>query len=164
MLVEGDEQPQDPWCEDLGEQHVGRTIAFHDAMRNDVFWCSFGAHLVGRLAEGQCLGLGEDVRREDVVMRTEWIEALGEADEVHRDDRRSLMDQLIKAVLSVGPRLAPVDGAGVVVDVGSLEGHVFAVGLHGELLEVGRQPLEVLLIGHDADAGAPEEVAVPQRE
>ncbi len=36
-------------------------------------------HLVGRLAEGQRLGLGEDVRHQQVVVRAERVERLREA-------------------------------------------------------------------------------------
>src|ERR1700722_1879138 len=92
MLVEGDEQSEDPGRQNLREQHVGRTITFHHAMRNHVLRRSFGAHLVGRLAESQRLGLSEDVGRKDVVMRTQRIETLGKADEVDRNDRSALMD------------------------------------------------------------------------
>jgi hypothetical protein len=44
------------------------------------------------------------------------------------------MDQLVEGVLAVGTRLAPVEGAGLVVDLASIERDVFAVALHSELL------------------------------
>ena len=74
------------------------------------------------------------------------------------------MDQLVEAVLPVRARLTPVDGAGLVVDVRALDGHVLAVRLHRELLQVGREALEVLLVRHHADGLRVEEVAVPDRE
>jgi hypothetical protein len=82
---------------------------------------ALGAHLLLGLAEGQRLGLGEDVGGEDVVVLAERVEALGEADQVDRDDRGALVDQLVEAVLSVGARLAPVDRAGLVVDGRAVE-------------------------------------------
>ena len=77
----------------------------------------FVAHLLGGLAEGQRLALGEHVGSEQVVMRCpQRVERVGEADEVDRDELGALVDQLVEAVLPVGARLAPVDRAGGVVD------------------------------------------------
>ena len=67
------------------------------------------AHLLGRLAERQRLGLREDVGHQQVVMLAERVERLREADEVARDQLRALVDQLVEGVLPVGARLAPVD-------------------------------------------------------
>ena len=72
---------------------------------------------LGGLAEGQRFGLGEDVGQQHVVMPAERVERLREGDEVAGDEPRALMDQLIEGMLAVGARLAPVDRAGVVVDL-----------------------------------------------
>jgi len=42
-------------------------------MGHDVFGRAFGADLVGSLAEGERLGLRENVRRKDVVVLTERL-------------------------------------------------------------------------------------------
>ncbi len=73
-------------------------------------------HFVRRLAEGQRLGLREQVRHQQVVLAAERIEALAEADEVAGHEPRALMDQLVERVLAVGAGLAPEDRRGVVVD------------------------------------------------
>ena len=100
-----------------GEQHVGRSIAFHNPVGDHLLVGAFVSQLVGALAEGQRLGLGEDVRHQDVVVVAEGIQALGKADEVDRHDRGSLVDQLIEAVLAVGARFTPVDRSRLVGDV-----------------------------------------------
>ena len=74
---------------------------------------------------------------------------------------RPLVDQLVEGVLAVGPRLTPVDRAGLVVDPGAVEGDVLAVGLHRQLLEVGGEAVQVLVVGQDGDGLGTEEVAVP---
>ena len=80
------------------------------------------------------------------------------------DEPGALVDQLVEAVLAVRPGLAPVDRPGVVVDGRPVERHVLAVGLHRQLLQVGGEALEVLVVGHDADGLRVEEVAVPHRQ
>ena len=109
VLVERDEAAERAAGQPLGEDRVRRPVALEDA--------------VGRLcprrvalAEGERLGLGEDVGDQQVVVVAERVQRLVEADQVARDQLRPLVDQLVEGVLAVGPRLAPVDGAGLVVD------------------------------------------------
>jgi hypothetical protein len=59
------------------------------------------------------------------------------------------MDQLVEGVLAVGPWLAPVDRAGLVVHPDAVERDVLAVGLHRQLLQVGGEAMQVLVIGKD---------------
>ena len=92
------------------------------------------------------------------------LRLLREADEVDRDQLRALVDQLVEAVLAVRARLAPVHRAGLVVDPRAVEGDVLAVGLHRQLLQVGGEALQVLVVRHDADRLGAEEVHVPHGE
>ena len=117
-----------------------------------------------RLAERQRLGLGEDVRQQHVVMPAQRVEGLGERDEVAGNQPRALMDQLVERVLAVGARLAPVDRAGLVVDLRAVERDVFAVALHRQLLQIGRETLQVLLVGQHGHRLGAEEVVVPDRQ
>ena len=133
-------------------------------MRDHRFWRALGPNLFLGLAEREGLGLREHVGGQDVVVVAERIERLGEADQVHRDELRPLVDQLVEAVLAVRPGLTPVHGAGLVVHRVTLERHVLAVGLHGQLLEVCREPLEVLVVGHHPGGLGVEEVPVPDGE
>ena len=92
------------------------------------------------------------------------IERLPEPDEVDRDELRPLVDQLVEAVLAVRPGLAPVDRARLVVDDLPVERDVLAVRLHGQLLEVRGEALQVLAVRHDTRGLRPEEIAVPDGE
>jgi hypothetical protein len=71
------------------------------------------AHLVGRLAEGQRLGLGEEVGEEELVdvggTVRQGVCRCGHGDEVARDELGALVEQLVERVLPVGARLAPED-------------------------------------------------------
>ena len=83
-------------------------------------------------------------------------------DEVARDELRALVDQLVEGVLAVRARLAPHDRAGLVVDGVAVERDVLAVALHVELLQVGGEAGEVLVVGEDGDGLGAEEVVVPE--
>ena len=98
----------------LGEDRVGGAVALEDPVGHEPIRRALGLHLLGRLAEGQRFGLGEDVGQEHVVVPAQGVERLDEGDEVTGNEPGSLMDQLVEGVLAVGPRLAPVDGAGLV--------------------------------------------------
>src|SRR5437016_2248448 len=89
-------------------------------------------------------------------MPVESVERLGERDEVARDESGSLMNQLIEGVLAVCARLPPVNRAGVGLDLGAIEGDMLAIALHRQLLEIGGESLEVLVVAQDATVCAPK--------
>src|SRR5215471_10364261 len=92
------------------------------------------------------------------------IESLAEANEITRDELGPLMYQLVERVLAVRPRLAPEDRPRLIVDDCAIQRHVLAVALHGQLLQIGRKTLEILLVGENADCLRPEEVVIPDGE
>src|SRR6516165_5339724 len=94
-------------------------------------------------------------------MSVNGVESLSESDEIARDQARTLVDQLIEGMLTIGSRLAPVDRSGVVIDRGTVKRHVLAVALHSKLLEVGGEPLQILLVRKDSDRLGTKEVVVP---
>ena len=122
VLVEGDQGAQRVRVEALGEDRVGGAVALHHPVRDDVLGRPLRPHLLRRFAEGERLALGEDVRHQQVVVVAERVVGLHEADEVAGDQPRALVDQLVEGVLAVGPRLAPEDRPGVVVDAGARRG------------------------------------------
>ncbi len=65
-------------------------------MRHEPVGCALRLDLPGGLAEGQRLGLGEDVGEQHVVMRAERVEGAREGDEVAGDEARPLMDELVE--------------------------------------------------------------------
>ena len=87
-----------------------------------------------------------------------------EGDEVRRHEPGALVDELVEGVLPVGAGLAPEHLAGVVADGGAVPAHALAVGLHRELLEVGREPVQQLRVGEDGVGVGAEEVGVPDVE
>ena len=74
------------------------------------------------------------------------------------------MDQLIERVLSIGAGLAPIDRARVIADAAASQCHMLAVALHRQLLEIGGEALQVLLVWKDAEGLGTEKVIVPNCE
>ncbi len=162
VLVEGDQGAQRLGGQPVGEDRVGGAVALEDSVRDQRLRRALLAHLLGRLAEGERLALGEDVGHQQVVVVAERVVGVGMKPMKSQGiSSRALVDQLVEGVLAVGPRLAPVDGAGVVVDAGAVEGDVLSVGLHRQLLKVGGEAVQVLVVGEDAAGLGAEEVAVP---
>ena len=141
MLVERDKRAQGGGGKLLGHNRGGRAVARHDLVRHEVFLNAFGSDFFGRLAKGQHLGLGEEIAHEQVMHRAgavrggEILLGAGKADEVRRDEAGALVHELVKGVLAVGTRLAPVNFAGVSSgDRGAIAAHGLAVRFHGQLL------------------------------
>src|SRR5262245_29173206 len=97
-------------------------------------------------------------------MPAKWIQGFAERDEVAGNESRSLMNQLVEGMLPISARLAPIDGAGIVADALAVYGDVFAVALHRQLLEIGGEALEVLLVRQHRHGLGAEEVAIPHRQ
>src|SRR4030095_4067213 len=138
--------------------------ALEQSMGNQTLWGALGLDLLARLAEGQRLGLREHVRQQGVVVPAERVQGVAEGDEVTGDETSPLMDQLVERMLTVGSRLSPVDGSGRIADLRALARDMLAVALHRQLLQVGREALEVLLVGQDGDGLGAEEIRVPHRQ
>src|SRR5262245_41302052 len=94
-------------------------------------------------------------------MPAEPVERLYEGNEVARNEAGALVDQLIEGVLAVGSGLTPVDRTGLAVHGRAGERHVLAVALHRQLLEIGREALQILVVGQHRDGLGAEEVVVP---
>ncbi len=97
-------------------------------------------------------------------MRTERIERLDERDEIARNQPSALMNELIERMLAIRARLAPVDRSGGVIDNIAIERDSLAIAFHRELLQVGWESLEILVIWQHRDRFSTEEVRVPNRE
>ena len=74
------------------------------------------------------------------------------------------MQQLVEGVLTVGAGLAPEDLTGVGGHSAAVPADVLAVGLHGELLQVGRETVQILAVRQHGVALGAEEVDVPDVE
>ena len=61
VFIEGDELAEDFRSEALGKNRIRRAVALEDAMGDEPIPRAFRFYFLRRLAEGQRLGLGEDV-------------------------------------------------------------------------------------------------------
>src|SRR5215471_10904551 len=95
------------------------------------------------------------------MVSAEGVKRLTKPDKITWDQPRSLMNQLVKRMLTVGSRLAPIDGPGIVVEFFTIESYMFAVALHRQLLQVGRKSLQILLVRQHRDGLSAEEIVVP---
>src|SRR5262244_2315750 len=92
------------------------------------------------------------------------IERLTKGDEVARNEPRSLMDHLIERVLAVGSRLTEVDRTSVIGHRSAIQRDLFAVALHGQQLQIGRESLQVLLVRQNGNSLCAEKVVVPDAQ
>ncbi len=67
---------------------------------------------------------------------------------------------LVEGVLAVGAGLAPDDWAGIALNRRAVDRHALAVRFHVELLQIGREAQEPLIIGQDGARRITENVAV----
>jgi len=72
---------------------------------------------------------------------TYWIKRMDKANEVTRDELSSLVDQLVKGMLAIGAWFAPIDWAGLTVNVYPVKFYALAIALHRQLLEISRKAL-----------------------
>src|SRR5215469_17275373 len=121
-------------------------------------------HLLGRLAKCERFSLSKNIGEQHVMMAAQGVEGLSKSDEVTRNEARALMYQLIERVLAVGPRFTPVDGTCVTVDCFPIERDMLPVALHGQLLQIGRKPFQVLFIRQYSNGVCAEEIVVPHRQ
>ena len=168
MLVQGDQLAERERGQCHAEDRRGRAVAGEHAGRDDVLRRALSAHLVSGLAERERLGLREEVAQEQLVhvlvAVLGRVRGVDERDEVGRNQLRALVDQLVEGVLAVGARLAPEDLAGVGGDRGAVPTHGLAVGFHGQLLQIRREAVQVLVVREHRVGCGVEEVAVPHVE
>jgi hypothetical protein len=116
VLLQRDQAAKGRWIEGFSQDHVGRAVALGEAK-----WClvvgrAFRFQLILRLAEGQRLGLREQIGHQKVVLLDKRTERPTEANHVAGDQLRALVQELIERVLVVGAGLPPDDRAALIVD------------------------------------------------
>ena len=92
------------------------------------------------------------------------VGGVSESDKVGRNHHGALVQQLIEGMLTVGAGLAPEDLTGIGGHSAAVPADVLAVRLHGELLQVGRETVQVLAVRQHGVALGTEEVDVPDVE
>src|SRR6266571_4715466 len=95
------------------------------------------------------------------MVRWQRVQGLAKPDEVARDQLGPLMDELVEGMLTIGSRLPPDNGPGLIVHPPALQIDVLPVALHIELLKVGSETPKVLIIGQGRYGFGTEEVVVP---
>src|SRR5258708_26000914 len=97
-------------------------------------------------------------------MAVERIQCLAERDEVAGDEPRTLVNELIEGVLAVGTGLTPVNGPRLIPGLSAVQRYVLAVALHRQLLEISREPLQVLIVRQHRNRFRAQKIVVPDRE
>src|ERR1019366_6994852 len=109
-------------------------------------------------------GLRKTVSKQDGVMFTERILAVQRRKEIRRYHPRTLVDELIEGVLAVSAGFAPYHHAGIVIHRIAVAIHALAVALHIQLLQIGGETVQVLIIREHGIRTGTEEVAIPDAE
>ena len=168
MLVQGDELAERKRGQRVAEDRGRRAVALKATGRDDLLGRALGAHLIGRLTKSERLGLGQEVAQEQLMHVLTAIGrrvgSVGEGDEIGRNHHGALVQQLVEGMLAVGAGLAPEDLTGVGGHGAAVPADMLAVGLHGELLQVGREAVQILAVRKHGVALGTEEVDVPDVE
>lgn len=166
VFVVGNQSTQSRGCDLLGQNRGRRSVSKEGLVRHQVVWCTFGLDLLRSLADHQSLGLGKEVGSKHALVLTALnrIMRLHCHNEVGRDKLGALVEQLEETVLGIGGRLAKQDGAGGVLDVFSRASDRLAIALHGKLLQIGRESVQVLVEGSHQMSLGTEEVTVPDTQ
>ena len=164
MLVQRDQLPERAGGEPFEQQNIAWSVPIEFPMRSQPLGSSFLADFIERLSKSQRLGLGKHIGHEQFVMSANRIERVTKRDKVAWDQSCALVDQLIKRVLAIRTRLAPVNRPGVIVHMVSCEGHALPIALHRQLLEVSWESFHVLIVRQYRDRRCLEEIVVPDSQ
>ena len=147
VLVVDDQSTKSGRCDLVSQDGGGGAVAQEGLVRDKVVGSTLSLDLVGGLADHKSLSLSEEVRSQHllVLVVLDGVVALSSQDEVGGDELGALVEQLVERVLGVGRGLTEQDGSSGVLDVITAAGDSLAIGLHRQLLEVGREPVEVLV-------------------
>jgi hypothetical protein len=123
------------------------AVAEESLVSNQGLWGALSLELLWTLAKHESLSLGEEVRCEHLLVEVVfgWVVGFGSEDEISWDELGALVQELVEGVLGVGCWLAEEDWASSVVDHLALTVDGLTVRLHGELLKVSREAVEVLV-------------------
>lgn len=162
MLVVDDQRTKGRRGDLVSKDRCRGTVAQEGLVRHEFVLRSLCLDLLRGLANHQSLCLSKEVGSEHptyvsddqftpgpdlllVLVVLHRVVALSSQNEISWDKLGSLVKQLVERVLSVRSRLAKQDRSGGVLDIVAIAGDGLAVRLHGELLEVGREPVQILV-------------------
>lgn len=147
VLIVDNQCTESAWCDLLSQDRCCRSVAQEGLVLVQRLGCTLCSELIFAFSNHEGLGLGEEVTGQHllVLVVIDWVMALGGNDEVSRDKFGALVQELVEGVLGISGRLAEEDGAGSVFNHVIVAGHGLAIGFHGQLLEVGREAVEILV-------------------
>ncbi|KAL2273297.1 hypothetical protein FJTKL_04809 [Diaporthe vaccinii] len=148
VLVVDNERAQLGRTNVAADQHARRgPVSKEDLVGRQVVRRALSLDLLHGLADHQGLGLRKIVGGKHLLVQVvgDGVVRLGSQDEVGGNQLGALVDELEERVLGVGAGLAEEDGTGRVLGRSAVRGGGLAVGLHGELLEVGGEAVEILV-------------------
>lgn len=147
VLVVDDQSTKGTWSDLLCEDRGGWSVTEESLVWDKVLWSALSLKLIWSLTDHEGLGLGEIVgcKHDLVLVVVGWVMGLSSKDEVGWDELGTLVEQLVEGVLSVCGWLSEKNWSGGVVDHLSLTVDGLTVGLHGQLLEVSWEAVEVLV-------------------
>lgn len=166
VLVVGDQSTQSGGGDLLGQDRGGRAVAQEGLVSNKLLRGTLGLNLSGGLANHQGLRLGKEVGSQHalVLATLNGVVRLGGHQEISGDELSALVQKLEEAVLRIGGRLTEQDGTGGVLDVLTGASDSLAVALHGQLLQVGGEAVQILVKGSNQVGLSTKEVAVPNTQ
>ena len=147
MLVVNDQGTKSGRCDLVGQDGGSGSVTQEGLVSDKVLRRTLSLDLIRRLSDHERLGLGEEVGCKHllVLVALDRVVALGGEDEVGWDELGALVEKLVEGVLSVGGWLTEQNGTGCVLDIVAAAGDGLSVRLHGQLLEVGGEPVHVLV-------------------
>ncbi len=80
---------------------------------------------------------------------------------ITRDQACSLVNQLIKSVLTIGAGLTPDNGAGFIIDCLAVAVYVFAIAFHIALLEISSKAVHILIVRQNGLGFRIKKIIVP---
>ena len=116
------------------------------------------------MAERKRLRLGQAILQREILRLGAAPRTAQRRNEIERRGRGPLVQHLEERVLGIRAGLAPHHRRGGEIDVLAGERHRFAVALHFELLQVGRQARQALIVGQHGERRERQEAAVPHAE
>ena len=166
VLVVGNERTESAWCDFLRKNGRRGPVPDKCLVRNQFLRAVLCADLVGSLSDHQGFGLSEEVGCQHalVLATVDGVVGLGSHEEVGGDELGALVQELEEAVLGIGGWLAEENSSRGVLHVVASAGDGLAVALHGKLLEVGRETVEVLVEWRDQVRLSTEEIAIPDAQ
>ncbi len=93
-----------------------------------------------------------------------WIMTYCRRDEITRDHLCSLMNELVKSMLSVRSWFTPDNRPGLIIYCVAVTINRFSIALHIALLEIGGKAIKVLIIGENRLRCRSIKIVIPNSE